>query len=479
MHKRITRLIAALCLLASPGAADTLLTKDGRIVDGPQMERVDGAIVIHFENGDVTVPEEMVQEVFIEAELAEIPKNRRRKIERQIKEKRKQIEEASGHAKWRDRYNEETANFNWQYTIPKHIALGLQMRFEAYYKVFAKEWKLKRDKRKPKLPVNFYRDSEQFHRTSGAGGGTLAYFRFVEPYDLNACYDRVDPRGTEMVLYHELSHYLQTLINEKFTMPHWPGEGIAEYFGGALWNEEKKKLEIGLIQQGRLTEVKGDIDNGIFVSIRETVTKDAYSDYTWGWALVHFFMTRPEYKKGFQRYVVGLARQKGVKRIPYAFGLTTVAGEESLRYLMQCLKIKNDKQLAEVQREFYTYIEEELQLEGALGLEKAALAARRVGKSIRAKRLFSEAEEAGGLSALGCYQYAQLVRHKDRGLAKKLYKRAIVLDPLVGTFYYEYARLIEKDDKQEAERYKALAKELDPEVDTWVIDLTFDAGDDD
>ncbi|MEE8468527.1 MAG: hypothetical protein V3T22_08735, partial [Planctomycetota bacterium] len=228
MRTRIALHMAALCLLATPVPADTLLTKDGRIIDGPPMERSDGKIVIHFENGDVAVPEEMVQEVFIEAELKDIPKNRRRKIEKQIKQQREEIDEAREHTEWRDRYNEETANFNWQYTIPQHIALGLQMRFEAYYKLFAKEWKLKRDKRKPKLPINFYRDSAQFRRTSGAGGGALAYFRFVEPYDLNACYDRVDPRETEMVLYHELSHYLQKLIDEKFKMPHWPGEGIAE-----------------------------------------------------------------------------------------------------------------------------------------------------------------------------------------------------------------------------------------------------------
>ncbi len=479
MRTRIAPWAAAFCLLATPTSADTLLTKDGRIIDGPPMERVEGKIIIHFENGDVGVPEEMVQEVFIEAELEQIPKSRRRKIEKQIKEKREEIDEARGHAEWRNRYNEETANFNWQYTIPKHIALGMQMRFEAYYKVFAKEWKLKRDKRMPKLPINFYRDTAQYQRTTGSPPGALAYFRFVEPYDLNACYDRVDPRETEMVLYHELSHYLQKLIDEKFKMPHWPGEGISEYFGGALWNEEKKKLEIGLIQEGRLTEVKNDIANGKFVSIHDTVTKQAYSDYTWGWALVHFFMNKPEYKKGFQRYVVGLARQKGVKRVPFAFGLKTVKGEESLRYLKECLKIKNDEQFEAVQREFYEYVEEELQQEGASGLEKAAVAARRAGKRIRATRLFGEAEEAGGLSALGCYQYAQMVRHKDRGLAKELYKRAIDLDPLMGTFYYEYGRLIEDDDEEEAKRYKGLAKELDPDVDTWVIDIQFKAGDDD
>ena len=74
-------------------------------------------------------------------------------------------------------------------------------------------------------------------RTAGAPPGALAYFKFVPPYDLNACFDRQDPVVTEMVLYHELSHYVQKLIAEDFKMPHWPGEGISEYYGGAVWNE--------------------------------------------------------------------------------------------------------------------------------------------------------------------------------------------------------------------------------------------------
>ena len=236
----------------------------------------------------------------------------------------------------------------------------MQVRFEAYYNHFKKIWRLKRDKRKPKLPVNFYRTSKQYQRVAGAPPGALAYFRFVEPYDLNSFYDRLDPVETEMVLYHELSHYVQKLIDEDFKMPHWPGEGIAEYYGGSLYDDDKGKLAIGLIQEGRLAEVKEDISKGDYLTIRDIVTKQAYTDYTWGWALVHFFMNDKKMAKGFEKYTTGLARDKGVKRVQFAFGLVTVTGEESLRYLLECLDVEPDE-LPDLDQRFHDYVVNELQ----------------------------------------------------------------------------------------------------------------------
>jgi tetratricopeptide (TPR) repeat protein len=464
--------LAAAALLVAPSPADTLLTVDGRVFDGPTMVRTDDAIVVHFENGEVTVPLTMVKDVFIDADTTGLSTRERRKIEKQLAQRREQLAEASAHSEWRDRYIVETKNFSWQYTIPDHIGQEMQRRFETYFEYFKKKWRLKRDKRKPRMPVNFYRTTKQYQRVAGAPAGALAYFRFVEPYDLNSFYDRLDPRGTEMVLYHELSHYVQKLIDEDFKYPHWPGEGVAEYYGGSLYDVEKNKLEIGLLQEGRLAEVKNDISLDKYLGIREIVTKDAYSDYTWGWALVYFFQQDKKLAKGFDRYFLGLAREKGVKRVEFAFGLRTVTPEESLRYLLECLGIKPED-LPDLDQRFHSFVINDLQFESNTALEAAALSAKRSGKSIRAARLFGEAEEAGGLSANGYYQYAQMRRWKDKSAAKKLYAKAIELDPLMGTYYYELGRLIEDGDEQESKRLKALGKELDPEVDGYLIDVQF------
>ena len=108
-------------------------------------------------------------------------------------------------------------------------------------------------------------------------------------------------------------------------------------------------------------------------------------------------------------------------------------------------------------------------IEGAAGLEKAGMGAVQAGKRIRAKRLFSEANAAGGLSAVGCYQYAKLVRSSDKNLARDLYRQATKLAPLTGTYWYEYGRL--HADEDEGKRLKALGKELDPEVGAYDIDF--------
>lgn len=457
---RASHTIVGALLFAPAAPADILLTKDGRIVDGPRMERVEGHLVVHFENGEVRVPEAMVQDAFLAAELDDLPRSRRRQLEEQLERRRAEIEDARAHSVWGNAYANETDHFEWKYTIPRHIALGLQQRFEAYFEYFEKEWKLKFDRRQ-KLPINFYRERKQFQRVANASGGTLAYFRFVPPYDLNAYYDRTDPVETEMVLYHELSHYVQKLVDQDFDMPHFPSESVAEYYGASVWNEERRELEVGLVQEGRLTEVQQDVLLGKHVSIRDIVTKDAYTDYTWGWALVHFLMSDKKRAAAFERYFLGLARDRGVERVRGSFNLMTVEGDESLRYFMLCLGLKSDRDMAVFEDEFHRYLREELVHQTPSGLEKAAIGAKRVGQELRAKRLFGEAEAAGGLTAIGCHHYAELLEKEEPDRARDLWKRATELDPLSATFLEAYARSLKS--KVDSERLLKLARELDPE----------------
>lgn len=489
------RFLLALAALSLPVSADVLLLGDGRIIEGPKMEQKEGFVEVHFENGIVNVNDDLINSVIIEGAPDFVPETdeekvkfekglvpyqgkwvkvskRTKLIEKQIAAELAAVEEAKAHSEWGNRYKAETKNFRWEYTLPQHIAEDLQARLEAYYSAFAKDWRVKRDKRKTKMMINFFSDAKEFNRTSGASGGALAYFMFLGDYDLCAYYDRLDPEGTVMVLFHEASHYMQKLINEDFKVPHWPGEGLAEYYGGARWDAKKKKLTVGLLQEGRLTEVQSDISVDKYMSLVDVVTKDAYTDYTWGWTLVHFFMETPKYNKGFKKFVTGLANAKGVKRTSGAFNLKFVTGEETLRYMQECLKIGSDEQLKEVEDEWYTYIKEELSFNSSSGLEKAANSARRSGKPIRAKRLYKEAFAAGEVSAVGHHNYARMIQYKDKSGAKSHWKKAIEKDPLVGTFYNALGRLeLNGGDKEEGERLQALALELDPSIDAFSIDI--------
>lgn len=488
-------LACAMGLTTGIASADMLLLKDGRIVDGPKMEQKEGHVLVHFENGDVTVDQGLIQTVVIEGqddfvpttdeEKAKFekglvpfqgkwmkPAQRQRKIDKILAEQRETVVETKAHSRWGNRYQEETKNFRWAFTIPRHVWERYSASLEAYYQIFSKDWRIKRNKSNAKLMINFFGDRKEFNRTSGAGGGALAYFMFLGDYDLCCFYDRLDADTTEMVLFHEASHYMQKLIDPDFRFPHWPGEGMAEYYGGALWDPVKKKLEVGMVQEGRLTEVKSDISLGKYLELEKVITERAYTDYTWGWTLVHFLMETPKYKKGFQKYFTGIATSKGVKRVVGgAFNLKEISPEESLRYFKECFKLKDDKAFKALEKEWYDYIENTLDVSSTAGLEKAAVAAYRDGKPIQAKRLFGEAYEAGGMSAHGLHRYAKMIRPEDKGKAEKLWRMAIEADPLVGTYYYELGNLLEKKDEEESKRFKALAKELDPEVEVWSFDF--------
>jgi len=491
-------LLATASAFVPCAAADVLLLKDGRIVDGMSMEQGEGHVVVHFANGDVQVQDELVltlitdegdtYEPETDEEKTQFEKGlvpfegkwikaakRDKLIKKRIDEKRAEIEDAMAHSEWGARHIDETPNFRWEFTLPRHVWDRYSGSLEAYYKIFCKDWRIKRDKRKKKLMINFFGDRKEFNRTSGAGGtGALAYFMFLGDYDLCVYYDRLDPDTTEMVLFHEASHYMQKLINPDFRYPHWPGEGLAEYYGGALWDPAKKKLEVGLIQEGRLAEVLSMMSRDEMVSLEDCVKKDAYTDYTWGWTLVHFLMTDKRYAKPFKTYFVGLANAKGVKRTVESFSLRFISPEESFRYFKECLKLKSPEDVLSLQEEWYSYIRNELKFESGAGLEKAAISANRDGKPIQARRLFGEAEAAGGMTANGCHQYAKLLRGRDKSKARGLWEKAIKLDPLVGTYYFELGRLVESKDEAEGKRLKSLARELDPEVDVWSIDFDTD-----
>ena len=296
-----------------------------------------------------------------------IPIEKRRKaIEKKIEEQRERIAEDRAHSTWGNRRFDETKNFLWEYTVPQHIIEAFQARCENYYTQFTKDWKVKRTGRE-KMRIRFFQSGREFNKTAaGGGGGALAYFVIIPPYEICIFYDRTSFEFTEMVLYHELSHYLQKLINQEFRIPHWPGEGVSEYYGGALWNDKKKGLDIGLIQEGRLSSVLSQYDGGKRFSLVEMLSQPKYEDYSWGWTLVHFMMGDKRYKKGFQNYLKGIANDRKVNRIKMGLGAQIIDGiepAESVEYFKKSLKLKSDEDVATFEKEWYAYIDEALRKE--------------------------------------------------------------------------------------------------------------------
>lgn len=471
-----------------------LLLRDGRIVRGPEMAQKEGFVEVKFQAGVVEVPDALVAGLLLadqelqfapksEEERAQFEKgfvkvngrwervrNLRKDAEKRAQDQLAAAEDALKHNEWRSRYQEESAHFRWEYTVPKFVAERFKRAADAYFEIFARDWKVKRDKSKPKLMINFFANRKEFHRTGGAPGGALAYFMFVGDYDLCAFYDRTDPDFTEQVLFHEIGHYLHKLIDESFNYPHWPGESLCEYYGGALWNEEAKKLEVGLIQNGRLATIRKEMANGKKYPLRQMITSEAYENYTWGWSLVHMLMEDERYAKSFRKFFLGLATDKSVKRTRGGLNLKETEGEEVLRYFMECMGLKDESALRALEAEWYRYIET-LEFDGTNAKVWEAQMARQLGESKRAQRLFEEAfeEDEAAAPAKAHYDYALMVLGDKR---LQHLRRAVAKAPLDGTYRFMLGKeLVRSKKEEEGKREIALAIEIEPEVAAFDRDL--------
>ena len=440
--------LAGLLLLgaASVRADDGLITTHGHVVRGHDMVRVEGGVLVHFENGDVRVPDEVVLEVFLDQEFSGSPEEAAAALER--------LTDGLAHRNWRSRSKQETASFLWQFTIPHQLWAPLQERAERFHARLRERWNIGADPRRQKLPVNLYRDQHQFQTVSGPSPGTTAYFRHVRPQEVNLPFRPYDQRATESSLYAMLSFHAQSSLAVDFRMPVWPGEGLADAHSMSRWDEESSTFTAPGLHEARAERIARDLFAERRLSISAVVASTSEKDRPWRWALVHFLSQRPESAEGFQGYVLGLARDPAVTREAYAFGLQTVAPPESLRYLAQCLGVAD---VEELRPQFHAFLEG-MQARTLRGLEPRAFEELALGNTLPASQLFEVAGQVKVLSIPGYLRYARLVAEQDQDKACEICERALELAPLEADLWTLLSECTE--DEQEAQRLRALAEEL-------------------
>lgn len=480
--------LATLAVARGPSAAaDTVLLKDGRTVENVKVEKAEGKYKISFKNGDVFLAEAVVKDVLIEGAAGFEPKNDEERalaakglvpyegrwvaraerdglLAKKTAAAKKRIDDAKAHRLWRNRYKEKTANFDFEYTIPPDIAKGYMDLMETYYAFFTKAFDCRRNP-KQKLKVCFYHDYDSFVEVSGAPRGVVAYYRFVEPRELNFFYDRLRPQETVAIMFHEAQHYLAHLLDLGFSYPHCFGESMAEYFGGSTWDPAKKQMVTGGVQEGRLTEVMTDIQAGEKKSLSDLLeNKLGYEDYTWGWTFCHFMMETPRYAGPFRKFYIALSRGKDVVRADDG-RFKTVEGAQIKASFQKYLGV-ND--LTSLENEWMEYVKGKLKLESVVGYEEAALAAMRTDQPIRAERFFKLAVEKGSTNPSVYLRYGELRERKGTASeAIALYRKGLEFDPLNTDLYTRLGRAVrgEKGDENDKEgrRLLELAREIDPD----------------
>jgi hypothetical protein len=474
-----------LCPAADPPVVkDSLVLTDARIVEVPRAEKqADGSYKLVYEHGEVVLPGPLVRVAHIQSAGSYEPKNdtekanlekglvpyegdwipkaeRDAKIAKKAADAKKRVAEAKAHREWRNRYKVKTANFEFEYTIDPEVAKNYMDLMETYYSVFTKEFKVARPS-KEKLLVCFYHDEETFHQVSGAGGGTLAYYKFAGKRELNFYFDRQRPDETTAVMFHEAQHFLSHLLNLKFHIPHNFSESFAEYYGGSTWDPVKKTMSLGGLQEGRLTEIQTDIAKGERPPLDKLLRNQlGYDDYTWGWSFVHFMMQTPKYAAKFKKFYVALPTAKDIVRTENSMGFLEVSGETIHAAFKKYMGIDDTRML---QAEWYEYIDG-LKAGTIAGFEDAAFAALHTGRYIRGKRLLKEAIDKGSKNPLIYLRYGKLLSGAE---AIDLFKKGLEFDPLNTQLYVALGRemrgLKGEENEKEGVRLILLAGDIDPD----------------
>ncbi|MHC4955225.1 MAG: DUF1570 domain-containing protein [Planctomycetota bacterium] len=489
-------ILFCLLLAAVPVRADMVVLKDGRSFEYNRIDETDKGYEIHFENGVITLPKEMVSAWYEEDEAGEfvprtekekkkfekgfvpwkgkwVRKSQRDRLRKKDKEaQKKRLQQMKERRLWRNHVTVETKRFIFKHTLPDEVFEQYKDLFEAYYAYFTKYWKVKPSPKYGKCTINIYHDREYFAQVGGVGGGVVGYYNLLSR-DLNFYVDRENRRFTIDVMFHEGNHMLTHMIDEKFMYPWWVGEGMAEYFGASSWDPLEKTMTIGQLQSGRLAVLKEEFKDEKKRLPLETLLKVQKMDaigYSWAWSLCHFLLSTPKYEKNFKKFFLGLARAKGVRRVSVGLEYKSIQGDEVLRVFKKFLRVKD---LDALQKEWYDYIENSLTLKKGQDLDwgSAGYIMSLYGRHKQARKFFKRAIDAGSKDVYVLYGYANLKSMQGMpGIALKYAIKATEVDPLHARAWCLRGKSMRSQGEREAGlKLLYLARELDPDSsEIWV-----------
>ncbi len=120
-----------------------------------------------------------------------------------------------------------------------------------------------------------------------------------------------DREATLRVTRHEAFHHFVRHIVPN--IPIWANEGMAEYFGASAVDESGRVRETGLIQVGRLANLRQAFELGFegvaFADVMTMSQAEFYAQplgpihYAQAWSMVHFFFSRPDTEAALKSYI--------------------------------------------------------------------------------------------------------------------------------------------------------------------------------
>jgi tetratricopeptide (TPR) repeat protein len=201
----------------------------------------------------------------------------------------------------------------------------------AFYSRFSKIFKVKEGplkKWKKRIGVHIFRtrrDFDRYQRETGSNPSESAIgYYSLKNKELVLYYDPDDPAGTLNTLFHEGTHLFVNLslpsgVN-RFRLPIWLSEGIADYFGASQYDTKEGKLLSGLPNYGRLRDARAYLQSATPSLRGDLLANTDYSSfkairYALSWALTHMLIEKKKgsrllYRKRFVAYYEAVSQGK-------------------------------------------------------------------------------------------------------------------------------------------------------------------------
>ncbi len=186
------------------------------------------------------------------------------------------------------------------------------LRMEAMVDEYASRTRDFSGKLNQKLPFLLFRKADDYHRNGGIKGSAGV---FTGESLMAIAGERLDNNVWHTIQHEGFHQFAAAVIGGD--MPIWVNEGLAEYFGEAVYTGDG--FVSGAIPKHRLKRIQGVFDKGGFKSIegmmrtshRQWNSELNINNYDQAWAMVTFLAHGEDgrYQKAFGRFMIALNRQ--------------------------------------------------------------------------------------------------------------------------------------------------------------------------
>ena len=209
----------------------------------------------------------------------------------------------------------ETPYYTLHTDLPRDGVQETSLRMSRMAEEYYERTKAFSGKVNKRLPFFLFQEREDYEKAGGIPGSAGVFMVRGNEKKLMAIAGKELTDRTWHVVQHEGFHqFADATIGE---LPTWVNEGLAEYFGEAVWTGDA--FVVGIVPPGRLRVVQAGIKGKAFrplpdmmkVTLREWNLNLAAENYHQAWAMSHFLAhaDNGKYQAAFVNFVRGVNKK--------------------------------------------------------------------------------------------------------------------------------------------------------------------------